>query len=406
MYSQERDSISTRHDTIKRQEFLKQLSKGFFPTKFLNIDLKYLIKYNQHEGFRVGLGGETSSKFSEAYRLEGYVVHGFADHKFKYKAGTGFRVAPKTDTWINLSYTHDLQETGSSNFLTDKRSFTFFEPRLLNINLFHEHKTVKLSVDHELAPKLDSETQLSTSRINPTYDYIYTTLENSYTRFNVSTAQVALQWDPFSEFSTDDNFHRTETVVGYPKFTLQYTKSLKNIFESDFNFTKFDFRSIYKFNITPKSSTEFVLTSGLALGDTPLTHLYHAYPNNIQKETIMQRFSVAGINSFETMFFNEFFSDRFTTLQLKHALAPFRITKHFKPQLVLITRYAVGDISHIERHENIEFGRLNKGYTESGFEINKILLGFGLSFAYRYGAYHLDRLNDNIAFKFTFNLTL
>ena len=148
------------------------------------------------------------------------------------------------------------------------------------------------------------------------------------------------------------------------------------------------------------------MVSGLASGDTPLTHLYHAYPNNIRKETILQRFSVAGLNSFETMFFNEFFSDKFATVQLKHYLKPFKISDRFKPYMVLISRFAIGDISNPERHQNVTFGSLKEGYTESGFEINKLLFGFGLSFTYRYGAYYLPEFTDNIAFKFTFNVSL
>lgn len=146
--------------------------------------------------------------------------------------------------------------------------------------------------------------------------------------------------------------------------------------------------------------------AGIAGGETPLTHLYHAYPNNINKETILQRFSVAGLNSFETMYFNEFFSDKFTTFQFKHFLKPFKFSEWFKPQLVLISRFALGDMNSIERHQGIDFNTLNHLYSESGFEINKILFGFGLSFAYRYGAYHLPEFADNFAFKFTFNLTL
>ena len=148
------------------------------------------------------------------------------------------------------------------------------------------------------------------------------------------------------------------------------------------------------------------MVGGVASGDIPLTHLYHAYPNNINKETVMQRFSVAGINSFETMFFNEFFSDKFATLQYKYFLKPFYVTDRYKPQLVLITRYGIGDTKYPERHEGVTFSSLKKGYTESGFEINKLLFGFGLSFTYRYGAYHLPQIDDNVAFKFTFNLTL
>jgi hypothetical protein len=63
-------------------------------------------------------------------------------------------------------------------------------------------------------------------------------------------------------------------------------------------------------------------------------------------------------------------------------------------------------MQNIERHQNIEFGTLSKGYSEAGFEINRLLFGFGLSFAYRYGGYHLPSLADNIAAKFTFNINL
>jgi len=120
----------------------------------------------------------------------------------------------------------------------------------------------------------------------------------------------------------------------------------------------------------------------------------------------LQRFSVAGLNSFETMYFNEFFSDKFSTLQLKHFFRPFKISERFKPQLVLISRYALGDMKSISRHQGVSFNTLNHLYSESGFEINKLLLGFGLSFAYRYGAYHLPKFEDNIAFKFTFNISI
>jgi hypothetical protein len=61
---------------------------------------------------------------------------------------------------------------------------------------------------------------------------------------------------------------------------------------------------------------------------------------------------------------------------------------------------------NIDRHQDISFGTLEKLYSESGFEINNLIFGFGLSFAYRYGGYHLPVWEDNFAFKFTFNLSL
>ncbi|HUH29384.1 hypothetical protein [Gelidibacter sp.] len=401
------DTLSiVEQDSIKKSKFFKQIGNGFFPTKYIDIDLRYLIKYNQYEGIRTGLGGKTNDNLSDKYRMNGYVVYGFKDHNFKYSLGGGFRLSKRSDTWVDLSYTDDLQETGSSSFLTDKRFFSFFEPRLLNISLFHHHITKTVSLEHQITPYLLSEIELSRSNVNATYDYTFFVDQTPFKEFRMSIAKVSLQWNPFNTFEPVGDIDVEKE--GFPNFTLQVSKSFKDVLGADFNFIKADFRSIYilDLNTQDESFTEATLTGGLALGKTPLTHLYHTYPNNLDKETVLQRFSVAGINSFETMYFNEFFSDKFATLQLKHYLKPFNISKRMQPQMVLISRFALGDMDHIERHQEIEFGTLNKGYYEAGFEVNKILFGFGLSFAYRYGAYHLPKLEDNIALKFTFNISL
>jgi len=394
-----------QRDSIKSSVLLKQIGNGFFPTKIWNFDLRYLVKFNQYEGLRTGLGGVTNDRFSKIFRIDSYGVYGFRDHRFKYKVGGGALLNKETKSWLNISYVDDLMETGSSNFLTDGRTFSFFEPRLLNISLFHKHITSAISLEHEINPKLITETEISISNIRPTYDYNYVLNNIAYGAFETTIAKVSLQWNPFNEYEVENG--KTKAIFeGYPKFTLQYSKSFKSVFNADFNFSKIDFRTIHKVMHTTESHSIGTFSLGLARGDTPLTHLYHAYPNNINKETILNRFSVAGINSFETMFFNEFFSDRFATVVLKHYVKPFRFSKIFKPQLVLITRYAVGTMRNVSRHQNINFGTLRKGYTESGIEINKLLLGFGLSFTYRYGAYHLPNLEDNMALKFTFNIAL
>jgi hypothetical protein len=381
------------------------LGNGYLPTKYFNFDLRYLIKFNQYEGIRTGIGGTTNQNFSKKIRVNGYTVYGFRDDKFKFSIGGAVKLAPKTNTWLNLSYTDDLQETGSTKFLTDGRFFQFFEPRLLNIDLFHHHITKALSLEHELFNKLNTKTEFSVSKINPTYQYSFTSNNTALSNFRLSMVKVAFQWSPFSDFDQTKNGLK-ETKQGYPKFTIQYSKSIKNVFDGDFNFSKIDFRTIHKFLFEEDNYSEITLVSGLANGNTPLTHMYHAYPNNITKETVMQRFSVAGLNSFETMYFNEFFSDKFTTIQAKHFFKPFYITERYKPQLVLISRYAIGDMASPEKHNGISFKSLKKGYTESGFELNKLLFGFGLSFTYRYGGYHLPEFTDNLALKFTFNVTL
>lgn len=396
-------SLEVSNDSIKKDAFITGLGNGYIPTKYFNFDLRYLIKYNQYEGLRTGIGGITNDSLSEKIKLNGYVVYGFKDRRYKYSVGSSFRVFEKSNTWISFSYTDDLQESGSTKFLTDKRFFQFFEPRLLNISLFHKHITKSVGLEHQLSHNVNIESEFSKTNIEPTYSYAFLDDEGLINKFKLSIAQVALQWEPSKNASVSKKILSENS---YPLITLQYTKSFKDVLKGDLSFSKFDFRTVHQIGKKEGHLSEITVVGGIASGDMPLTHLYHAYPNNINKETIMQRFSVAGTNSFETMFFNEFFSDKFATLQFKHFLKPFNISEKYKPQMVLITRYAIGDTKYPEKHQNITFGSLNKGYTESGFEINKLLFGFGLSFTYRYGSYHLPSIGDNFALKFTFNLTL
>ncbi|WP_199269639.1 hypothetical protein [Formosa sp. L2A11] len=390
---------------VRKANLAQHIGNGYIPLKYFNLDLRYLIKFNQYEGVRTGLGGTTTDLFSKNFRLNGYAVYGFKDARYKYSIGAGYRINKAHNTWFNASYTDDLQETASTQFLTDKRIFQFFEPRLLNISLFYRHITKLASIQHDFGPKLNTETQFSVSEIDPKFDYQFVTDEGSYSKYDLTMAKVSLLWSPFDIYKPTAS-GQVKTHNGFPKLTFQYTQSFNGPAYGDFSFQKLDFKASYHFIYNKESHTEIDLATGIAIGDTPLTHLYHAYPNNINKATIMQRFSVAGLNSFETMYFNEFFSDMFSVLQFKHFFKPFYHTAFSRPQLVLLSRFAVGDMENQERHEGLEFKTLDKGYLESGFELNQLIFGFGLSLTYRYGAYHLPEIEDNFALKFTFNVTL
>ena len=106
------------------------------------------------------------------------------------------------------------------------------------------------------------------------------------------------------------------------------------------------------------------------------------------------------------MYYSEFFSDKLVNLQVKHFFRPLELGKRSKPQLVLITRHAIGGMTDKSKHLGVNFEKLNRWYNESGFEVNNIFAGFGLNFAYRYGYYHLPEITDNISFKFTFYFKL
>lgn len=395
------DSLVDQKKVEPRLNRTRKLLQGYYPTKYFDFDLRYLLKYNNYEAFRLGLGAITNTNFSHKLILNGYAVYGTLDQKFKYSFGATTRLNKEYNTWLGVSYTDDLVESGSSKYITDKRTFYLFEPRLFNISSFYATKNTSIFLEHDITSKLNSRIQFSKSFNDPTYNYTYILDGQNYNTYDLTETTLSFQWNPFSEYMQTKEEKRT-IKDGFPQFTFQVSQSLPNVLDGDFNFTKFNFKAFYVKRSLNKTRTEILINTGLAFGDIPLTHLYHASPNQPDGSVIMDRFSVTGRESFETMFFDEFFSDRFIMGQVRHTLRPFKISSRIKPQLALITRSVIGDVSNIENHTGLNFGSLNKGYFESGIELNRILAGFGLSFFYRHGAYHLPTFDDNISFKFTY----
>lgn len=399
------DSISNAEGFKKKVNAFLKITEGYLPTKYIDLDLRYLIKYNTHEGFRVGMGGTTNTNFSSKYRLHGYTVYGTKDEKFKYGFGGEARLNKFTNTWLGAMYSDDLVETGSHAFITDGRAFYVFQPRLFNIETFHRNENINVNLSHNLTSQTQLKIQVDKNSIDPTYYYTYHLNGRNYSRFNTTTVTAAVNWQPFSEFMlTPEGL--TQLTNGYPTFTLQAVQGIAGFLKGDFSFTKLNFRAYYEIEPLDKGTTSLTLNSGLAFGQLPITELYHTSPNNPNKISILRRFSVAGTDNFETMYFNEFFSDRYLTLMGRHVFKPLAWGEKFKPQVAMFTKFAIGNANRLERHDFLPVKTMEKGYYESGMEINNIFLGFGLSAAYRYGPYHLHTFDDNVSFKFTYNFAL
>ena len=378
---------------------------GYYPIAFFDVDLRYFIKYNNYEGFRLGFGGITNERLLETFKIGGYIARGFKDENYKYSLGGNLRLDQEHNTWINLYYQNDINEIGTYKYLTDARVYSVFEPRLINITQFYSYRTWRSSIQHEFSSKVMSEFRFSRTKIDQIENYQFASNGNVYKNYKLSEATASFRISPDTEeFTTEEGVVYQTDVL--PKISAQITQGIKGIAKSDFTYTKVGLKLDHFIKRPNLSSTNIVLEGSAAFGEVPLTHLFHAYPNSPTKGEILQRFSVAGISSFETMYFGEFFSDKLATLQVKHSLRRFHISNKFQPELVFLTKHAWGNLDRPQDHLGIDFKTLDNFYSESGLELNRIIFGFGLSVAYRYGFYHLPDFDDNISFKFTFNLKI
>lgn len=399
------DSVVTKQKIEKKIKFGRKIINGYLPFGPVDFDLRYLLSYNNFEGFRFGLGGITNEQFSRRFRLEGYGAYGLKDETIKYNIGAAVRIGHFTNSWIGGSYTDDVREIASTSFATDKRVFKLYDPRPINISTFYNHRTWRAYIETKIIPKTESVWQLTHSEISPLFDYTFAYDGKSYRDFSMTTALFSIQWNPFSDLMQTPN-GKIEYEKRFPRFTLQFTKSLPSFLGNDFNFGKIDARVEYEKKYLNGQKSEVLLQVGDGFGAIPITHLYNMMPNNLTKDILLQRLTIAGKNSFETMYFNEFFSSDYVMMQFKHGFKRVELFKKVKPSLVLVSRMVWGNMKNPERHIGIEYKTLDQGLFESGIELNQIYKGFGLTGFYRYGPNQLPRFEDNLAIKFSFVLDL
>ena len=395
------DSIVTKKNIEKKIKYGRKIINGYLPFGPIDFDLRYRLSYNNFEGFRIGIGGITNDSFSKKLRVEGYTAYGLKDETIKYNLGAAFRIGNFSNTWIGGSYTDDVREIASTTFATDRRVFKLYDPRPINISTFYNHKTWRGYIETRIIPKTETILQFSHSEISPLFNYTFVYDSHLYRDFTMSTAMFSIQWNPFSDLMQTPN-GKIEFEKRYPKFAFQFTKSVPNFLANDFDFGKVDARIEYEKKYLNGQKSAILLQAGHAFGALPLTHLYNTSPNNLTKDNLLQRITIAGKNSFETMYFNEFFSSEFVMLQFKHGFKRIELFKKVKPSLVLVTRMAWGNLQHPERHIGIEYKTLDQGFFESGIELNQIYKGFGLTGFYRYGPNQLPRFEDNLAVKLSF----
>lgn len=399
------DSLSVA-ENIEQKIFLgKKIINGYVPVSFVDIDLKTLIKFNNYEGFRLGIGGVTNNKLSDKYKISGYVAYGFKDDKFKYGITPSYLLHKETNTWISASYVDDLNEIGQIQFATQSRRFRIYDPRPINISTFYNNKTYSSFIESKYVPKTDIYFGIARTEIQPLFDYTYNVDNKSYTNFNFTTAQFAIQWNPFSNYMQTST-GRLEIDKRFPKFSFQFTKSFENILDSDFDFTKIDLRITHEIPFLSGQNTSLIFQSGFAFGNVPLTHLYSIAPNNLNRETLFRRITFAGKNSFETMFFNEFFSSSYVSFHVKHTFNKVKLAYKIKPLISVVTRMAWGEMDKPEQHIGLQYKTLERGFFESGVEVNQIFKGFGLTFFMRYGPNALPKFEDNFALKLSYVLDL
>jgi hypothetical protein len=379
------------YDSADQKKFIQQTLKfgehlyyGVIQYKFLDLVLKRFADINRVEAVRIGFGAHTNRHFSEQFVLGGYFGYGFRDQRNKFGLDAAYKLKRFPIT-IASAFSYDLREAGGIFFPFNKYQYSSEGLRRIRLRIMDMVTEWESSLILHPIRYLDIKTSFSVSSHETTYDYTYK--NNPGNTFDFTEVRAGLRYSYGEQFI---QLLDKKISVGshFPVFYFLFTKGIDNLLGSDYNYTRYDTKLEYTFDILDWGTTGIQIAGGIVTGNAPYTKLYNNKGSSKNPSVVIH-------NSFETMHYNEFLSDRYIAFFMSH-------------------NFGFGSLKHPEYHKGIDFKTMEKGYIESGMLLDNIVVvkltglkvGLGAGFFLRYGPYQIKGFENNMVIKFAINFSL
>jgi hypothetical protein len=401
------DSLSRKNKIEEKVKWYSALISGKFPLGYFDLDLKYLLRANEYEGFRPGAGFSTSNKVSRWWTLGAYTGYGFTDKAWKYGANLKLYGNSKQTSYLMAEAASDVYETAGTFFYGDNASFFSTQKvRDLLISKMDRVNFAKGSVNVSLPNGIKTCAYLMVQQRTSPYGFLPDPINFSkpeMRKFTQNEIGFQLRYWPGEKYIETMN-QLVTAGSKWPVFYLNIAKGIQNqidVYKGDFDYTKIDLRIDHQINFRVKGFIAYQLQAGKVFGNVPYSWQY----NN--KGSRSDNYYVSAEKSFETMYVNEFISTEyaafFFALNFGKLVKP---NKFMNPELELVHNYGIGNLNNRQSLTWIELNDISKGYTEAGFRIKNLYRSnfstFGLAVFYRYGNYAYDSFEKNLTYKLAF----
>ncbi len=405
------DSVGKENNFERKFMILEAVLTNKIPIYFLDLNLDKILKFNNYEGTRLGLGLHTNQKLSKRFTIGGYAGYGFKDKAWKYGGDASVFLWKKKELALNFFYQKDLVESAGLTFFENVRTLTSSEIyRDVYVSKFDHLLKYQASISLRALKYIRANIFINHQQRYSNILYRYTANDGINAirdTFNFNEIGIQLKY-LYKEKFIQTMHNKLSMGSDYPVFYANITKGFNTLFfnqKGDFDYWKFEFKMDAKKTFKTIGTTYIEFSAGKVFGNLPYTMLYNMRGSNFAG------FKVSSINSFETMRLNEFASDQFVAVFLNHNMGRFlKPHKKFNPEFELSHNMGIGSIKHPENIYNVSVSGLDKGYFESGFRVLHILkinyTTLGMAAFYRYGPYQYPKVTDNIAVKLTFSIKL
>ncbi len=362
---------------------------GYWNTKYIGIGPYYkLASFNRLEGFRMQLGGRTTTEVSKRVRLTGYMAYGTRDGKFKGGGSVELAFNRRLTRKLEIAGRHDVLQLGAgqnalaeSNILSSMLSRG--DQRMSMIN------RGSIGYEHEWRHGISNTVGLQLQRI---YSNRYVEmLRPDSSRVN-SVADASLSVG--MRLSKNENIYRMtfdKNYLGskYPIFMFNFTAGLPKLLSGSYEYYRFEGGIRYRPELPPIGKSDIFISGGTIRGQVPYPLLKLHEGNGTY---------FYDPHAFSCMNFYEFASDTWVAVFYEHnfgglLLGRLPLIKKLKLREVFVCKGVWGTL----RDENngalpqtkapllfpAGMSSVNDPYVEMGFGIENILKLIRVDFIWR-----------------------
>lgn len=403
------DSVGKKHNFDRILTTMEKLTQFKIGVGIFDLDLAKTIVYNKYEGYRLGLGVYTNEKLFENLTLGGFFGYGTKDYEWKYGGEAIYTFSKKYEFKIGAKYQDNLVEAGNYGLNYSIQNMLNF--RNFQAFLMDNIRQASFNIEARSFRYLKWKVTFAQTETTPTYLTEFHDNGQIYTDYKDSNVRVDLRFAFREKLVTSFN-QRLSLGTTYPVLSLSYSKGIKDVMNSDFNYDKIEARIEQTFFTKNFGNTKYRLDLGYI--DNPLPYgLLFTGEGSYDKE-----YPYMIPNYFQTMRPYEFLSDRYVNLFLSHNFGGLLFkTGKFQPGITLHNNFGWGDLSDKNKISNqlTPYKTKNKIFMESGLQVDNLLkmnymnvgyIGLGAGIYYRYGEYELPESKNNLVYKLSLSFSV
>ncbi len=273
---------------------------------------------NDVEGFRVRIGGRSYIHDYDRFRVAGYGAYGFDDKKFKYGFSAKYLANRKHRVIISGGNRNDVEQTGvsltTSNNVMDRSfaSSSFFSRgqnyRLTKLNI--SNLGVEFEPTKNLSLRVGGTYKEMESAAPDKFNINYFDKQgNVKSSIKQSELDVVVKYTPGRKTGGFGVKQQVANSGRYPVFYLSYTRGIKGLLASDFDYNKVQFYYKQRFQIGGLGKLKYTVEVGKTFEDVPLS-LLNVVPGN-QSPFMAAR-------TFDLLDYYEFVTDQYAALHVEH----------------------------------------------------------------------------------------